>query len=146
MTSLTGATCGDLAGALLADLATATYGEVTVSGGELLEDVVVVIGSEMPFERPAFQFTDGDPVIDLTQIDPTLPIAFSMSSVGISADYSDPLISLDLQGPMDLTASPINPCETAFWVHLVDADADGAIDPHPNYDPSLGLLNIWPRA
>jgi hypothetical protein len=38
------------------------------------------------------------------------------------------------------------PCETSFQVWLVDADADGEVDPYPSeLQAAAGLKDVWPR-
>ncbi|MEZ4239921.1 MAG: hypothetical protein R3F59_27975 [Myxococcota bacterium] len=52
---LTGATCGDWLGLHTADLATGAPGIVTVEGGELIEDLPVLVTTEMTLQRPVFE-------------------------------------------------------------------------------------------
>lgn len=133
LTSNAGATCGDWVGAHLSDIASGTVGTVQVEGGTLLDDVTIVVGVEMTTQAPAF-------TIEPFQADQTLPATsfqtFVLDSVSVATD------ELTLPGPFDGT----DPCDTAFLEVAVDADGDGAVDPHPN--PALaagGALDVWPR-
>jgi hypothetical protein len=137
--TLAGSTCGDLAGGHLASLSATTFAPIDVQGGEELSDISVVLGLEVPTERPAFTVLE-----EAGTIDPASPLTsfFRLDSVGIEASYG-PELSLSLTGPFDAAAP--NPCDTAFWVHLRDADEDGLIDPHPDYPPELGVPDVWPR-
>lgn len=127
-----GATCGDVAGAHLADLSTGERGVVSVAGGQRVGGLPIFLGSVLPTERPAFVFTDNTAA---RSTDPT-QLTFGIASTGIYSEL------VTLTGPFDGTAA----CDTMFYVHVVDADGDGAPDPHPN--PSLaaaGMVDIWPR-
>lgn len=125
-----GATCGDWMGAHVGDLNVGDPARVSVSGGELLDDLTVVVGSEMTTERPAFTIeTD---VVVQTQASQT----FTLASTGIHSEI------LDLTGPFDGT----DPCGTAFLFYAPDSDADGAPDPHPDEAyAQAGAYDIWPR-
>ncbi|MCK6507176.1 hypothetical protein L6R53_28035 [Myxococcota bacterium] len=140
LSSQAGATCGDVAGGHLADLVTGEPGVVEVGGGELLDDLTLVLARTMPIERPAFTLAAGA----LSQVDAALAFAdpaddgeiFTVQSTAVSTG------TLSLTGPFDGTDA----CDTAFWVHFVDEDGDGQADPHP--EPSyaaMGLPMAWPR-
>lgn len=135
--TLAGATCGDRAGAHLTSLSGGAPAPLTVEGGEHLGDITVLLGAPLPFERPAFTVAVG--AVSLSN-----PATWGagLAAVPIAASYGEEL-SLTLTGPMDL-ADPA-PCDTAFWRHFRDADADGVIDLHPDYPPEFGVLDVWPR-
>lgn len=138
--TLAGATCGDLVGAHLAGLSGSTPAPLTVAGGELVSDIAVVLGVTLPFERPAFTVTAGS-----VALSNPATWGLRLDVVGIDASYG-PEISLTLDGPGDATnPADFAACKTLFWRHFRDLDADGAIDPHPDYPPELGLLDAWPR-
>lgn len=131
-----GATCGDWLGAHLADIATGEVGVVTVADGTLLDDITVVVGTQLTTERPAFTM----PPTTVTQTSAELQL-LSLGSIGVHAALTAEQ-TLDLDGPFDGS----DPCGTMFLFYAPDADADGAPDPHPN--PALaaqGLYDIWPK-
>ena len=132
--TLAGSTCGDLAGAYVTDLSATALAPVTVEGGSHASGVTAALASAVPIERPAFTIDDA-----LSTVDPTRP--FQLESVALQASFGP--LSLDLRGPFN-PGLP-DPCDTAFWVHLRDVDGDGTIDPHPSYDPMLGVPDVWPR-
>lgn len=140
LTSNAGATCGDVAGGHLADLVTGEVGVVEVAGGELLDDLTLVLARELPTERPAFTFTTGE----VDQVAAAVGLAdpsngdelFTLQSTAIATEQ------LSLTGPFDGSDG----CDTAFWVHFVDQDGDGAPDPHPEESyAALGIPMAWPR-
>jgi len=169
---LQGATFGDYVGAHLADIETGVRGDVTVSGGELKNDVTIVVTDHITLQRPAFSLPTL-PVIDMplaqaSGVDPALTQSYRIQSVGVHTSYGKNQ-PLDLYGPCDIAPEfdqatcdvtsgcpcdedTLDPAETAFWVMFVDADGDGAHDPYPdNPDgtPSLqalnGITDTWPR-
>ena len=142
VTTLAGATCNDRLGGLVNDLAVGDLGSVEVSGGVMAENLVVVVGAKVPFERPAFRVQPDNNEINVSALGGAVPLSFTMESVRIEADYGDD-ITLTLEGPLD--EEDYNQCDTAFWIHVRDVDGDGLADSHPDYDPLLGLLDIWPR-
>lgn len=131
--TLAGATCGDRPGARIAGLGQPTLSPFTVQGPTLVQGLLVAMGAPLTTERPAFSLVEGADVID-----PTQPLV--LRSEGIEATYGD--LSLSLAAP---TSEPPNPCEAAFIVRIVDADDDGVPDPHPDYPPEAGVLDVWPR-
>lgn len=140
LVSNAGATCGDIAGGHLADLTTREFGLVSVSGGELLDDVTLLVASEYPIERPAFTFSTNavDQVLAAVGLaDPTnTDELFTLQSTGIYSEL------IELEGPFDGTDA----CDTAFWVHFVDDDGDGLPDAHPEASyAELGIPFAWPR-
>lgn len=168
-TALAGATCGDWVGAHLADLVTQQQAPVRVREGELTDDVVVLVGQQLPIERPAFELV-GAPAFDVSDVrdGAALPL-FRIRSIGLELAEGNPPFSSELPlilgpscGPAADPPDPypgcaespacgcdlatIQPCGTAQYVQIVDADLDGVADPNP--DPALaalGILDIWPR-
>ncbi len=137
--AMSGATCGDVAGAHLADLDSRTLGTVVVADGAYADDVSVLLGTTLPFERPAFTiagFGSGgnsvDPLGTLT--DPTSQrVTLVAQGIG-SAVYT-------LPGP---TSFGPGSCGAIFPVQAPDADGDGEFDPHPSFG-ALGLKDLWPK-
>ena len=132
---LAGATCGDGIGAHLTDLVTQEQAPVHVEGGELADDVTVVIGQILSTERPAFSlhgFGAGGGSVDR----------------GVSG-YQ--FVILDATGvhseePLELADPTATECPVFFPVYAQDLDGDGVIDPHWNPDyAAQGLVAVWPR-
>ncbi|MEZ4318635.1 MAG: hypothetical protein R3F61_14065 [Myxococcota bacterium] len=150
--SVSGATCGDVAGAHLADLVSGTVAPVTVQGGENLDDVTVVLGTVVPIERPAFELPGPAAVDRQASLSPTTPQTFALASTAVHSAFGL-AFPVDLPGPCpESPAAPgfcdlaqLNPCDTAFWVHVVDADGDGLPDLRADLPPEAGIPNIWPR-
>lgn len=140
LSSNAGATCGDYGGAHLQSLSSSDLGVVSVEGGTLLDEVAVLVVNPYPTERPAWQF-DANAVDQLAAAvalaDPSNDDElFTLSSTGVASEV------LQLSGPFDGT----DLCDTAFWVHFVDSDADGLPDPHPeDAYAALGIPHAWPR-
>lgn len=144
-----GATCGDMLGSYLADLSTGEIGVVSTEGGELVDGVTVLVGSEVPLERPAFTFKQNT----VSRSDEAPVLTISATDVNaISEDLDgNPWTVLDLTGPLDIDAvlagtAAYDPCDVAFnlWI----PDDDGAFDGNPHPNPAyaeLGLIEIWPR-
>jgi hypothetical protein len=131
LTSNGGATCGDWGGAYLSDLSTFELGTVTVEGGERVEGLTVVVGSAVPYERPAFDLT-----VDVVSRDSEEMQAFVLTTTGVYSEL------VELTGPWDGTDS----CDTVFLVHVVDDDCDGLPDPHPSEElAAAGFYETWPR-
>ncbi|MBT3220438.1 MAG: hypothetical protein HN348_15235 [Proteobacteria bacterium] len=145
---LAGATCLDYVGSHVASLTTREPAVVSVDGGVYEDNVLVVIDTLVPIERPAFTLPAETTMV---KVDPN-PQTYTLSSTGVHTAFSTTGV-LDLEGPCTAdTVNPVacdlallTPCETAFYVYAVDNDGDGYIDSHPDYDPRLGLPNIWPR-
>ena len=131
VSTLSGATCGDVLGAHLTDLQTGEYAEVVIHGGELVDNVTVVIGTELTTERPAFELA-ADAIMDRESVDTQV---FSLAATGVHTQ------TLDLDGPF----TGLAPCETYFLIDIVDADGDGAPDEHPDFPGVAGAYDIWPR-
>jgi len=129
LTSNAGATCGDYLGAYLDDLETQEIGYVGASGGEKIGDVPVIVASEEPIERPAFQFASNqvDRASSETQ-------TFTLQSTGVYSEL------VELTGPFDGTDA----CDTMFYVWVKDDDGDGVPDDNLTY-PGQGAYDIWPR-
>ena len=137
--SLAGATCGDWLGAYVTDVFEQELAVVSLSGGELQDDITVAIASEVSLERPAFTIPTGQTALNRTLAgsNPETPQVFQLGSTPVFSDAG-----LELTGPFDGT----NPCDTAFAIIVRDVDLDGAPDPLP--DPTLaalGAFDIWPR-
>lgn len=130
LTSNAGQTCGDYVGAHIGSLSEGDVQAVTVEGGELRDDITVVVATALTIERPAFRMVS-------STVDQNAPgQTFTLDATGISS----PLITLT--GPFDGT----DPCDTMFLVWAMDSDSDGAADPHPNAAlAAAGALDIWPR-
>ena len=174
---LAGATCGDWVGTHLdnLDLNNPQSAVVPLSGGEYCEGVTVLVGQQIPTERPAFQFlvTDpeagANPVVSLaTASNPLTPQRFRVGAATIATGFSpDTPVALGPACPTwdidptctegafclcdpDTFQNPkselYNPCATAFYVLLEDADLDGVPDPYPApAQAAAGIPNIWPR-
>ncbi len=169
---LVGATFDDYTGAHLADIETNTRGAVMVSGGELKNDITIVVTDHITVQRPMFTPVT-PPVVNVKKgsesgVDPGNAQRYRIRSVPVHTEYPK-AGALDFDGPCDLTPDmdeatcetsagchcdpgTLDPSETAFWVMFVDADGDGVHDPYPpNPDgtPSLQALNgikdSWPR-
>ncbi|MEQ1568229.1 MAG: hypothetical protein ABMA64_21500 [Myxococcota bacterium] len=160
--ALAGATCGDIVGGHLADLQTQAWAPVEVFDRHVTDDVPVIVGQEIPIERPSF--TIATQSLSLSAIAGGAPPLFRLRAIQVNTAFSEEL-PLDL-GPVcapnpDPPApyppcaeqpacacelATVAPCGTALWVQVNDADLDGVPDPHP--DPALaqqGILDVWPR-
>ncbi len=147
--STAGATCGDVAGAYLSDLALGTPGTVEVGPNDRVEGITVVVGSTIPIERPAFTLADAW-VNRADALDPTTPQRFTLQATAVHAAFG-PDFPLDLAGPCpQLPGTPLcdaglDPCQTALWVHIVDADGDGLPDLRQDLPAEAGIPDVWPR-
>lgn len=131
LSSNAGATCGDWVGAHVTDLTTGDFSPVSVAGGEVLDDVPILVAREMTTERPAFVFAENI----VTQTSPDTQ-TFTLASAPIHSSL------VELTGPFDGTDA----CDTMFLVYVPDENADGAPDPHPEESyAAQGLPLIWPR-
>jgi len=150
--SVSGATCGDVVGAHITDLVSATPAVATVTGGQNLDDLSIILGTVVPLERPAFELPEPAIVDRDASLDPTTPQTFSLASTAIHGAFGLDL-PVDLAGPCtDNPAAPgfcapaaFDLCEVAFWVHVVDADGDGLPDLRADLPPEAGIPDIWPR-
>jgi hypothetical protein len=133
--TLAGATCRDVIGLFPDSLSSTELGVVDIAGGELVRDITVLLGRELTTSRPTFAVSD---VADT--IDPDVPFGvFRLESRPISGVYGELQVNVD--GPFDGTDT----CDHALWLHPRDVDQDGLPDPHPDYPPELGVVDIWPR-
>jgi hypothetical protein len=152
-TPLAGATCGDLAGVHISDLETLQAAPVTVEGGTTTSGITLLLGTEYPIERPAFAMSEGAVLSRELGANPSTLQTFGLRATGVHTVFAEDLV-LDLEGPCPAVdignfqicdPSVLDPCSTAFWVLPSDEDGDGFIDPHPDYPPETGLMDIWPR-
>lgn len=135
-----GATCGDRTGAYLADLDTGEPQTLSVSGPRFIDGLTLLAGAPLATERPAFELSSGGGVArpaSMAEYQANLAdYLFTLSAVGVD----HPL--LQLTGPGEAEA-----CTTSFHVSLLDADGDGASDPHADPDlAAFGLHDLWPKA
>jgi hypothetical protein len=144
-----GATCGDMLGSYLADLSTGELGVVSTQGGELVDGVTLIVGSEMPLERPAFVFEQN--TVSRSDEAPVLSVS-ATDVMAVSQDLGgNPWTVLDLTGPLDIDAvlagtAAYDPCDVAFNLWIPDDDGAGDGNPHPNAAyAAQGLIEIWPR-
>jgi hypothetical protein len=164
VTALAGATCGDWVGAHLTDLVTQQQAPVTVSAGEQTDDVTVLIGQQMPIERPVFEIVGGGASFDISDVRDQLAVPlFRLRTTELELAEGDPPFSAEIPLVLGPTCTPapdpatcsglpvctcasVDPCGTAQYLQFVDADADGLADPNP--DPTLaagGVLDAWPH-
>jgi hypothetical protein len=157
--ALAGATCGDWGGAHLDDLVNQNQAPVEVSDGRLSADVTVLLGAQFSTERPAFHLV-GEGLSLQAVLTGQQPPLLRVQASPIATAFSETL-TLDLApgcepeeavpGCTQLPACPcaqatLAPCAAAVWGWLVDADADGLVDPYPApAQAEKGLLDIWPR-
>jgi hypothetical protein len=139
-----GATCGDYLGAHVADLTTGAFAPVEIAANERADGVAVIVARAAPFERPAFVFQGGSPILSREVAAEGGLQTFRIASTGVAAvaGGEPPLPLLDLAAPFDGS----DPCGTSFWVTAYDRDGDGQPDPHPDFPPETGLIDAWPRA
>lgn len=165
VTAMAGATCGDIAGTHLTDLVNQQAAVVEVSGGELKDNVTILLGQRVPLERPAFTFAEPFTASRLTGTDPLAPQQYRLRATGVAANFTEATgaaFPLTLDGPCPLAfdeptceasvaacvcdTSALDPCETAFWVQLMDRDGDGEVDLYPAEDQAAaGIRDVWPR-
>ncbi len=145
--TLSGATCGDWVGAHLAGIGEDEMvpSPVSASGGELVDGITVLLASELSTERPAFRIDGGVGVVDRQAAveEPEIVQSFLLDSTGVHVAWTGSdgaTLEHHLEGPFDGTS----PCQTAFLVHVVDANGDDEPDEHPSF-PGTGLVDIWPR-
>ena len=150
--SVSGATCGDVVGAHVTDLVTGSIAPVTVSGGELVDDVSIALGTVVPIERPAFAYAEQQVVDRAASLDPMTPQTFSLTSSAIHTAFGLDF-PVDLTGPCpESPALPgycdleqLAPCDVAFYVRVADDDGDGLPDLRADLPPEAGIPDIWPR-
>jgi len=142
-----GATCGDVVGAHVSDLATGTFAPVSVQQNTRVGGISVLVARLSTLERPAFVFQGGSPVLPKDEVLTGETLTFRLASTGIAAgrpvEDEDGAVSvepfLSLAPPFDGT----DPCGTSFWVTVYDQDGDGQPDPHP--DLGAAAMDAWPR-
>ena len=158
---LAGATCGDWVGTHLADLSNTLPAVVPVEGGIGRTDITIVVGAQLATERPVFELLS-DPAISLgAAATSPIPALFRIGATAINTAFSEE-VPLSL-GPACLPEADLGaacaeapacpcedeappPCATTIPTWLVDADADGVVDPYPaEQQAAAGLLDIWPR-
>ena len=140
-----GATCGDQVGAYVVDAASGAPLPLDLEAPDHVDGLSILVGEPLTTERPAFELltigTDGTlPQQDLAKkFSPTgladLPdFELTLAATGIA----HPNLTLNHPGALD--------CPTLFSVMTVDADGDGAADPHPvEAAASVGAPRMWPR-
>lgn len=191
---LGGATCGDWVGLHAEALGEALPAVVSVDGGVLQDEITVLVNTAIGLERPAHTIVgDVELSKQLgrdSAADPTAIQLFRLRATGVHTNYA-PLTSqvvaptdqpLDLAGPCPLEdaftqdlcdasitschceGDALNPCETAFWVWVVDQycdsdpvgapgtqdlfcdTGDGFPDAYPSeLQAAAGIRDIWPR-
>lgn len=129
-----GATCGDLVGAHVSDLATGAFAPVAVAPNAHAAGISVLVARTSTLERPAFRFLEGAPIISLAEYDGVgLPPTFVLASTPVETvlpgddGVPRPFLQIDDEGP----------CAARFAVTGFDDDDDGTIDPHPLLGPSF---------
>ncbi|MEL6341854.1 MAG: hypothetical protein AAFV53_01890 [Myxococcota bacterium] len=122
-----GATCGDYIGQYVRALDDLSPGVVSVSGGERVEGLSVLVAQPIPLERPAFTF-------DVLTVDQTDPLPqFTVSATGIQSE----LLTLN---------NPGEECGVIFSTRFLDEDLDGDPDPHPVYGATNPqAFAAWPK-
>lgn len=150
---MAGSTCGDWAGAHLADL-TGKLARITVEGGTLTDNITVVVAAQKSWGRPAFKIKgESSPVIkrQLAIDDPDAVQTYTLQSVGIDTftpfvDEDNNPIPYTVDGPLAIGSwdgSPV--CESTFPMYPLDIDGTPGPDGHPDLPPNPSLLDIFPR-
>ncbi|MCB9670691.1 MAG: hypothetical protein H6736_18190 [Alphaproteobacteria bacterium] len=146
-----GATCGDVGGAHLGDLATGEVAVVELGADLRLDDVTIVVGSVVPIERPAFFVASETAISRAGSLNPTTPQRFTLAATAVHTAFG-PTFPLDLQGPCTpVEGTPLcdptvlDLCDTAVWVHVKDADGNGLPDLRADLPAEAGIPDIWPR-
>ena len=137
LSSNAGATCGDAAGAMITSLADPSPAVLRVDGPAHHGGLTVLVGTTVRLERPAFSL---DPTVVARTTAP--PQGFLLRATGVDSTL------VRLPGPYaGPPADALGSCETFFLLHAVDADGDGAPDPHwnPAFAAVPGAAAIWPR-
>jgi hypothetical protein len=144
-----GATCGDVAGAHVVDLAGGQPAVVSLPASTRIDDVSIVVGRPVPLERPAFTVTGT--VSRAASLDPTTPQTFLLTATAVHSALADDL-PVDLTGPCPplgdqplCDPAALSPCDTALWVEVVDANADGVPDLRTDLPPEAAIPDVWPR-
>lgn len=131
--TLAGASCGDWSGFHITDLETRAPAVVSVSGGELVENITIVLDTEYTMGRPAHYVPSGQSIVRQLAIDdPEALQTFELRATGIHSSVLE-------------IADPGSECGASIPYYVVDADGDGLPDPHPDYPDEDALMNIWPQ-
>lgn len=137
-TATTAASCGDEAGGYLASLGGTQLGRVTVQGGELAENISIIINRSYDEERAAFRVATEEPLVQGGGL-------YTLSLEAIAVETEE----LYLAGPapaVDDLSELEDPCQTGFVIDVIDADGDGLADAHPNpLIAERGYKDVWPR-
>jgi len=163
ITAMAGATCGDIGGAHIADLTTSDFAAVDVQGGELADDLTIVLGQTFDVERPALYpevwndtagaYVPGSPSVSVSAAAAGAYETFKVRTTAVHAAFGPvdhPALTYDLEGPYPVQSDRWDPytgaqtCETAFLGMVADANDDGVPDENPEY-PGTGLLDTWPH-
>ncbi len=167
---LSGATCGDWIGshlASVADLANPDIAVVPLSGGRVRTGVSVLVGAQLPVERPVFEILGdpkqgGNPILSLAAVEAQGGGVFRVRTTALDTTLGEVPIDLGpacspLGGVCDPLTQPwclcdpaqvspesdtFVPCSTGIMLELVDADGDKQVD---LLDPLTGEPNIFPR-
>ncbi|HHO51455.1 MAG TPA: hypothetical protein ENK18_11410 [Deltaproteobacteria bacterium] len=157
--ALAGATCGDWLGSHLASLEDALPATLSIEAGEAYSDIPIFLGAQVTTERPAFEFV-GVPELSLRSVlDGTQAPLFQVTATSVDTAFHpdlplqfaprcepDPTTSCDQLPYCPCDLASLEPCTTAIYVWLVDADTDGLPDPYPApAQQAAGLLDVWPR-
>lgn len=152
VTALAGSTCGDWAGPLTEDLGAPAADVVSVAGGEWRDGVTIVLGTQLPQQRPVFELGDDELVLD-DVLSGRAPPILALRATAAAGDFA-PGLALDLGpacdpapgcggDPLCACADPAGVgCDTALWLLAKDVDLNGEPDPHPTVP---GRLDVWPR-
>ena len=134
-----GATCGDQLGAFVDGASTANVLPVTVSAPDHVDNITILAGSAIPFERPAFTLGQ---MAAATM--PQKDLEKNFTSIG---QFEWELVSQGIDHPYLTFNDPAsNDCPTNFTVSTIDADGDGVADPHTlEAAANYGAVQMWPR-
>ncbi len=134
------ATCGDRLGAFVADPFDPTplalsvgdpYDPDSIPIPSWVDGLEIVVDDPLTVERPVFTLSAQTPSASRTE-EATQYVVLETTSV------DHPLLTIP--------ESADDPCQPDFLIHLVDADGDGVLDPHPNEDfAAQGRGDVWPR-
>jgi hypothetical protein len=155
--ALAGGTCGDWVGTHLQSLASTESAPVAVEDARQTHDVSVVLGLQLPIERPSFTIETTQLSLGGMATGSSLPF-FRLRTTGVATAFSPdlpltlgpacaPAGACDAQLPTcGCDPATVVPCGSALWFQLTDADLDGLPDPYPDADLAAeGILDVWPR-
>ncbi len=131
-----GATCGDRSGAYISDSASMSVQPLAVTPPQSIDGIPVVLGAPIETERPAFSLLDGGQVTQPASLHEYVasPHLITLQSMGIHHEL------------LELADPDAADCPARFHVTLLDADGDGALDPHSDETfAAFGLYDIWPK-